>query len=169
MNNCKDFIFNGFIFKVSSNGDVFHNGKLLKGESCVNGYIRYHVSENRKTTKILAHRLIAMAFILNPENKPEINHIDGNKENNNVSNLEWVTPSENQRHARKTGLHISDGDKPVLQIKDEKIIKKYKSASVASRETGISRSNICNVCNKRVYKNRHFLTAGGFVWQWKKI
>ena len=101
--------------------------------------------------------------------KTQINHIDGNKENFDLSNLEWVTPQENIIHARKTGLHTSDGDKAVIQLsKNGEIIAEYKSASEASRQTGIGRANIYNVCRHYISKDgKRYLTAGGYKWEWK--
>lgn len=68
------------------------------------GYRMYKLSLNTVEKSFLAHRLVAEAFIPNPENKPYINHIDGNPNNNHISNLEWCTPMENVQHAIKTGL-----------------------------------------------------------------
>lgn len=131
------------------------------------GYPNFSYWTDGKLRLLTVHRCVAIAFLDNPNNKPQVNHIDGNKENNHVSNLEWATSKENIIHARNTGLHVSDGDKPVVQItKTGLVLAKFKSASQASRETGVSRSCICNVCNKRVYKGRHNLTAGGYIWKW---
>lgn len=68
------------------------------------GYKVVHLSKNGKTKMFRHHRLVAMAFLDNSENKEYVNHIDGNKRNNHPSNLEWVTARENTAHARKRGL-----------------------------------------------------------------
>ena len=117
---------------------------------------------NGKHKLVTIHRLVAIHFISNPDNKPQVNHIDGDKTNNNIINLEWVTAQENNIHARKTGLHVSDGDKAVNQIKDGIIINTFKSISEASRVTGINRGNINQCC----LKNRRYKTAGGYEWEY---
>ena len=103
-------MFNSFI-EVSENGDVKSHGKLIKGETCKNGYKRIHVSDNGESFKFLVHRLVACAFIPNPDNLPCVNHKDGNKQNNCVDNLEWCTYSYNQKHAFKTGLRDCNDEK----------------------------------------------------------
>ena len=75
------------------------NDKVLKCKLMKDGYLRLGVSLNRKQRYLNAHRIVAKTFIPNPENKKEVNHKDCNKQNNNVDNLEWVTPKENLRHA----------------------------------------------------------------------
>jgi hypothetical protein len=72
----------------------------IKGKLCRNGYHRIKVGRKEYG----AHRLVAIAFIPNTENKPDVNHIDGNKQNNSLSNLEWVTKKENMIHAKLNGL-----------------------------------------------------------------
>ena len=68
------------------------------------GYWSVRLSNKTKDATVLVHRILGFAFILNPQNKPFINHIDGNKLNNNIKNLEWATNSENMKHAYSTGL-----------------------------------------------------------------
>ena len=79
-------------------------GKLIKTRISKNGYVLVTLSSKSKTRHFYVHRLVAETFIPNPENKREVNHIDTNKLNNDVSNLEWVTSSENKIHAHANGL-----------------------------------------------------------------
>ena len=81
--------------------------KILTGSVKLNGYVKVHLRKGDDSKHISIHRIIAKAFIPNPENKPDINHIDGNPLNNNIHNLEWVTPSENAIHAFENGLRKS--------------------------------------------------------------
>ena len=91
-------------YKVSNLGNVYSNKhkRILKPYKVRKGYLRVDLFGSkfvRKHQKV--HRLVAMAFIPNPDNKPQINHIDGNPANNCVTNLEWCTNDENQKHAQK--------------------------------------------------------------------
>ena len=70
----------------------------------IKGYLVAHLSKDNKAKNILVHRLVAESFIPNPNKYPCVNHIDGNKQNNNINNLEWCTHSENDLHAYKIGL-----------------------------------------------------------------
>lgn len=93
-------------YSVSKDGKV-HNDKRDKMKTPVvnrKGYYFVDLYENGKRSRKLVHRLVGEAYIDNPNNSPQINHKDGNKLNNNVDNLEWVTPSENMQHAFRTGL-----------------------------------------------------------------
>ena len=101
---------NDFI-EVSNFGEVKSHGKIIKGEITSGGYCRVHISHKGVQYKFLVHRLVAEAFILNPNRLPEVNHIDGNKQNNSVDNLEWCTRSQNTSHAFKTGLRNYNGCK----------------------------------------------------------
>ena len=78
--------------------------RILKSGTDSKGYHRIHLTVNRKRHSLKVHREVAKAFVPNPENKPQVNHIDGNKNNNAASNLEWVTNIENARHAMDNGL-----------------------------------------------------------------
>lgn len=85
-------------------GRAFTAERLLKPR-IVNGYVMVTLCKESKRFNASVHRLIAEAFIPNPENKETINHIDGNKQNNSIDNLEWATQRENNLHAYRTGLH----------------------------------------------------------------
>ena len=101
--NEKELIESGII-EVTENGEVFvkKTGKALTPKNNGNGYLRIYIPKIKK--RFLLHRLVATAYIPNPDNKPQVNHIDGNKLNNKADNLEWVTAQENNLHARKLGL-----------------------------------------------------------------
>lgn len=98
-------IFNGQ-YTISDSGEVFSNrlNRYLKGGCYPNGYEFVGLVVNGETHNFMRHRLVAEAFIPNPNNLPYVNHLDGDKKNNHVNNLEWCTPKENVRHAIQTGL-----------------------------------------------------------------
>lgn len=93
--------------EVSSDGRVrslLRGCRILKATPDSKGYLRIRVTISRKKMSFKVHREVAKAFLPNPSSKPQVNHIDGNKKNNSISNLEWVTNKENAHHAIQNGL-----------------------------------------------------------------
>ncbi len=86
--------------------------KAIKPYKMVSGYVQVCLSNNNKKRKFLLHRLVAASFLDNPENKSEVNHINGIKVDNCLINLEWVTPKENTRHAFEFGLMTERKGRP---------------------------------------------------------
>lgn len=131
------------------------------------GYLQCILTKKSKRNNFMVHRLVAKMFISNPEDKTQINHIDGNKENNCVSNLEWCTNGENGKHAWTNGLRTkkygkeNKSAKKVVQYSlDMKQIKVWSSIIDIERELGFNNRNICACCrNKRP-------TAYGYVWRY---
>lgn len=101
-----------FVSKVRSNGRPYNQhcrGRLLTLYTDPKfGYVYVWLQVQPKPRNCTVHRLVAEAFLPNPDNKPQVNHIDGNKTNNNLANLEWATAAENNNHALVTGLRVPD-------------------------------------------------------------
>lgn len=113
------------LYKISNEGVLFSiprfgvKGGVVKPYKTTNGYYGYHLSENGKLHRTSVHRLLAKHFIPNPENKPCVNHIDGNRVNNSLENLEWVTYKENTHHAIKAGrINMSGENNPQARLTD---------------------------------------------------
>lgn len=108
--------FNGY--EISTWGRVYKNGKQVKPEVHCKGYLRVDLfnAAGRKHYKV--HRLVAEAFIPNPDGKPQVNHKDGNNQNNSVTNLEWVTDEENKEHQKRL-IDLQFGDSEVDPLERE--------------------------------------------------
>lgn len=104
------------LYWVDNQGNVYNARKKLKTYFTRTGYECLKLTKDGVRTHPSVHRLVAEAFIPNPHNKSEVNHIDGDKSNNRVSNLEWVTSSENKIHARDTGLKVYNNPSLGLKI-----------------------------------------------------
>lgn len=163
-------------YEVSNLGNV-RRGEKIKKAAVWSLYKSVTLCKDGKPHTKAVHRLVAEAFLPNPENKPCINHIDCNKLNNRVDNLEWCTYQENERHAWEHGLkenvrdavkqHIayarsfSHTEKPVDQFaKSGEFVRRWDSASKAHNELGIDGSGIAKCCRGKLK------TAGGFVWKY---
>ena len=147
----------------------FLKGSILVKRKSFGRYLSVNLSKTGEVRKsFFVHRLVAMTFLPNPNNLEQVNHKDGNIYNNNVENLEWVTMSQNVRHAYKTGLNyglkyeLSPHNRPVLQFdKNGAFLKRWISATEASEKLGCCKQGIYQVC---IHKNKtHF----GYIWKYE--
>lgn len=147
-------------YEVSNEGDIrnCHTGRVLKPHKCGEYYnVELAYGINRW---VLIHRVVAKAFVKNPNNYPVVNHIDENKSNNNYKNLEWCTQKYNVNYGN-AGLHKS---KPVIQISsDGTYIREWDSIKEASETLGIHRELIAKVC-----RSERFSTHG-YRWKFKCV
>ena len=141
---------------IDESGNVYR--KLTPNES-KRGYLRLGLRGNGERKWFAVHRLVAQAFLPNPDNKPYVNHIDGDKTNNRVENLEWCSQSENMLHAFRTGLKHPPHPKRVRQYSIEgEFIREYPSREEAARCVGAFGSNI----NKAI---RNKTICAGYLWE----
>lgn len=138
---------------VCSNGQILGKYGFLYLKQDQDGYRTVRLCSNGKFTYPRVHRLVASAFIPNPDNKLEVNHIDGDKSNNNVNNLEWCTKSENMRHAYKTGLMYKKGKRllrhklnisDVIEIKNMLKSGRFTQLEIATKY-GVAKSTIGSI------------------------
>lgn len=175
------------IYKVSSTGKVAsltravtnytkdgesytqtREGKQLKAHDDGSGYMHIRLCKNNKTYNTKVHRLVAKAFIPNPALLPEVNHKNGDKQDNRVENLEWVSASSNCIHAAYILGNTKPRPKAVLCVETGKI---YRSCMDAQRETGITNSSISDAARGKEKKDSRghkykTMTAGDFHWRY---
>ena len=148
-------------YQVSNLGRIRSKKGILKPIKSSNGYLHIFLYNNGIKKQFLLHRLVCKAFKKNIYNLSEINHIDGNKENNNINNLEWCTRKENVHHFLLSNKLNNTIAKKVSQfdLLGNKL-NSYKSIREASRQSNIDAHNIIYCC--RGQKK----TAGNYIWQY---
>ena len=160
------------LYKISNMGRVYslYRNKILSPGIDTSGYKVVNLCKNRKQKTRTVHRLVAEAFIENPNNYPIINHKDENKENNIISNLEWCTCKYNINYSSKNGKAISERMKGNNNAKRRKVKcittgEKFISISEAARKYNVHRTDISKVCKgKQKYCGKHPVTNEPLKW-----
>ena len=156
------------LYQVSNLGRVrsLYTNRQLKKISTSTGYHAVGLYKDGRSKRCSVHRLVAQAFLPNPERKATVNHKNGDKHDNCADNLEWATHEENQRHAVQTGLWVNANHKnnklsiPVAQYDlDMNLIRIFPSINEA-RRCGFRADEICRCC-KGINK-----TSGGYIWKY---
>ena len=151
-------------YEVSNLGKVrnIKSGIMLKPWITKDGYLKHNLYGYDKQKYLLLHRIVATAFIDNPEEKPCVNHIDENKLNNDLSNLEWCTVRENIIHGTRTKRVAEKLSQKVIQLDlNDNVLNEFESIKQAEQKTGIDASSISNCCNGKRK------SAGGYKWRRK--
>lgn len=154
----------GNVKSVCKNGKGIGIGKSRKEvilKPIMNkGYLRVNLSKNGVIKHFSIHRLVAEAFLPNPNNYPEVNHKDENKTNNTIDNLEWCDSKYNNNYGTRNERINKTRSKSVRQyFLNGTLFATYKSIGEACRSTNINTGNISACCNKKQK------TAGGFIWK----
>lgn len=152
------------LYQVSNFGRVrsIRNNKEKVLKLCANnkGYFCINLCKNKTIKRFLVHRLVAKAFINNPEDKPFVNHLDCNPSNNQASNLEYCTQKENIQYCIILGRNYT---RKVYQFNlTGEFLREYKSITEANKITNISIAHISQCCNKQRNK------AGNYQWSFKE-
>jgi|SRR5690606_13549348 len=137
------------------------SGKVLKHKINDDGYPIYTFQVNKKKYYRLVHRLVAEKFIDNPFNKPHVNHIDGDKTNYSIDNLEWCTPKENAVHASKTGLLAVGEESGLNKITEEqaRLIKRLADEGMRT----------CDIVREYNFASRSIVQKIRYGTRWKHI
>ena len=146
-----------------------YTGRMLKPHAINSGYLAVGLRDQQGKRQHLVHRLVAAAFIPNPNDLPVVNHKNEDKTDNRAENLEWCTNMYNnhygnaQRKLSETHTNHPNLSKPVFQKdKDGCLVNMFPSAAEASRQTGIPQSAIVRCCNGEKY----YKSAGGYLWEY---
>lgn len=148
-------------YEVSDQGEVRNakTKKLLSLKKKIRGYVYVHLHQDGKSKVVTVHRLIASAFIPNPNNLETVNHINYIKDDNRVENLEWMSYSENSGNKNPDNIIVR---KQIEQLDlNGNILAEFDSISQAARELHINRGNINQVCLGKLK------TAGGYIFRYK--
>lgn len=140
-------------YDITRDGEVIakRNGKALKGQPNSKGYLRVAIGKKR----YFVHRLVAERYVPNPENKPQVNHKNGDKTDNRADNLEWITNAENRAHAVENGLQIHGSKCPWAKLTEEDvaIIKASDEPRKALADRfGVSVTTISGIRSGRTWK-----------------
>ncbi len=147
---------------VSESGGIFRDGKELSTSLTNKGYKTHRATINKERKHISIHRAVALLYVPNPNNLPQVNHIDGDKLNNHYTNLEWVTNKQNRTHAMENGLHRVGVDVPncklteddVKYIRENYIPKHPEYGGVAlSKKFNVGSAQISRIANNKRWKH----------------
>ncbi len=153
-------------YQVSNFGRVksFHKGeRILKPGLTGRGYLGVNLWLDGKVKNCKVYRLVAQTFIPNPESKREVNHINGIKADNRVENLEWVTPSENMRHALQTGLQLSGEDCSWAKLTNEQVLYIRENPDGLTNMELATKFAVCHQLISQVQLGKVFKNVGGTI------
>ena len=149
-------------YRITSDGKVYSGETLKSTEIARNGYERVSLWKNGKGKHYSIHRLVATAFIPNPNNYEMVNHKDGNKQNNDVSNLEWCDASHNMRHAYDNSLVNPKTTRVIQYTKDFQKVKEWNSIAEACESLNLNHANVVTVCGQKTNRRQ----CGGYIWRY---